>query len=198
MKIEFTIKNVIYYIKIYFLIMFIFSGLISCDKKFTRSRNVGYNISSMKHVIAALETYKVDFGFYPAPKIKVICNEYIPIAPSDLLRSHGKVLDEQGGNEIFEDTFSKNYDPYQYYTNGKDFVLVCAGPDMNYENLDVYKNAVNIDSMTSESLFHSLYDPTNGIKSEGNIIFTSKRFGIHEDIPSSELPYIIKIGRKKM
>ena len=69
---------------------------------------------------------------------------------------------------------------------------------MNYENLDVYKNAVNIDSMTSESLFHSLYDPTNGIKSEGNIIFTSKRFGIHEDIPSSELPYIIKIGRKKM
>jgi len=169
--------------------------LISCDKKFTRSRNVGYNICSMKHVIASLETYKVDFGTYPEPKREIIHDENIPIVPLDLLISYGKVVI---GKRTVEDTFSKKYDPYRYYTNGKDFVLVCAGPDMNYENLDVYENAVNDDSMTSESLFHSLYDPTNGIKSEGNIIFTSKRFGIHEDIPSSELPYIIKIGRKKM
>lgn len=195
MKIQVKIQNIIFHVKIYLLIIFIFSGLVFCNKGFSRPRRVGSNISSMKHVIAALETYKVDFGAYPETNRKIIKDENIPIVPLDLLISHGKV---DIGKRTVEDTFSKKYDPYRYYTNGRDFILVCAGPDMKYENLDVYENAVNIDSMTSESLSHTLYDPTNGIISEGNIIFTSRRFGIHEDIPSSELPYILKIGKKNM
>ena len=74
----------------------------------------------------------------------------------------------------FRDPFSPGKSlPLAYYTNGSDWVLSSPGPDKIYDLVpaEFFKDRP---FETTPDLLALIYDPTNGMFSEGDIVLLSK------------------------
>jgi hypothetical protein len=62
----------------------------------------------------------------------------------------------------------------QYWSNGQFYILACAGADSVYDidSLELFSEGANAET-DLRTLAHVAYDPTNGVKSRGDIIVFS-------------------------
>ena len=159
-----------------YLIMTIVILMLFCTcKKYHASLYVIENLIHFQSLTISLRYYLNDHPHYPEPEVVRKNHTAIHYFPK-------KILSASSTLEISAiDTLSENDEPYRYYASKDRFIVVGAGPDKKYENLGLYERVVSDDSLSSNVLTPTLYDPTNGTKSIGNMILTSENIGYHMD-----------------
>lgn len=129
-------------------------------------RNLPALTSDMRRLETALESYFIDFSHYPAME-----NDYS--IPKTLTTPVAYVITADFKDRLHE----SNEESLRYYykKNSINWVMQSCGPDQDYDlNETVYFNAMkgSLNGQKGTSLLNSYeYDPTNGIKSSGDVLW---------------------------
>lgn len=139
------------------------------DYSFRWYGKVQANFRSME---TCLESYFADYNAYPLPargekgansNLKYNSRAFnIPTFPvNSLVPKYCK--------EYLEDPVAENGATFSYYSNGHDWILISPGIDRDYDIVPSKDFGSSIRQPDPDVIF-KIYDPTNGMKSNGDII----------------------------
>jgi len=167
-----------------------FSGLkpISCFIEAQTCLKVGYATSRLRTISEALDIYFIENKTYPPTQLlqdsikEYIINYYkmewwtYPKSILEVKSNAGAIknslIPKKESKKIFIDPFNKtDSKEFLYYTlNEKnDFIIWSIGPDRQ----DGLSEKIIKEGIELSVIIEGIYDPTNGVKSKGDIVFSS-------------------------
>jgi hypothetical protein len=153
---------------------FVYSYLIQTRPGSIMSR-VSRVKSDQRTIATALEKYAQDHQRYPESTMDSETQGSGPNGstwsrfadPSPLTTPVAYMIPE-GWPGYMVDPFSPNRDSFLYVSTGNGWLLASRGPDQGF-NVDVHDYVPSIAQPSAALLLH-FYDPTNGVRSGGDVI----------------------------